>query len=85
MRAVLQRVSSAAVTVDGTTVGSIGPGILALIGVEQGDAAADRDYLARQAPVRGPQDLLALIMEERTQRTVTRVLQNVATFVFIPL
>ena len=31
------------------------------------------------------QDLLALIMEERTQRTVTRVLQNVAAFVFIPL
>jgi hypothetical protein len=31
------------------------------------------------------QDLLALVMEERTQRTVTRVLQNVATFVFIPL
>jgi hypothetical protein len=31
------------------------------------------------------QDLLALIMEERTQRTITRVLQNIATFVFIPL
>jgi hypothetical protein len=31
------------------------------------------------------QDLLALVMEERTQRTVTRVLQNVATFVFLPL
>lgn len=31
------------------------------------------------------QDLLALVMEERTQRTVTRVLQNFATFVFIPL
>jgi hypothetical protein len=33
----------------------------------------------------GHQDLLALIIEERTQRTVTRVLQNVATFAFIPL
>ncbi len=31
------------------------------------------------------QDLLALVMEGRTQRTVTRVLQNVATFVFIPI
>lgn len=31
------------------------------------------------------QDLLALVMEERTQRTVTRVLQNIATFAFIPL
>ncbi len=31
------------------------------------------------------QDLLALVMEERTQRSVTRLLQNVATFVFLPL
>lgn len=31
------------------------------------------------------QDLLALVMEERTQRTFTRVLQNIATFAFIPL
>ena len=50
MRAVLQRVSSASVTVAGTTVGAIGPGILALIGVEQGDEAGDRDYLARKIP-----------------------------------
>ncbi|OPZ59688.1 MAG: D-tyrosyl-tRNA(Tyr) deacylase [Deltaproteobacteria bacterium ADurb.Bin510] len=50
MRAVLQRVSSAAVTVAGTIVGAIGPGILALIGVEQDDTAADRDYLARKIP-----------------------------------
>jgi hypothetical protein len=33
----------------------------------------------------GHQDLLALIMEERTHRTVTRVIQNVATLAFIPL
>lgn len=50
MRAVLQRVGSASVTVEGLTVGAIGPGILALIGVADGDTAADRDYLARKIP-----------------------------------
>lgn len=50
MRAVLQRVSSASVTVAGEIVGAIGPGILALIGVEQGDSTTDRDYLARKIP-----------------------------------
>jgi D-aminoacyl-tRNA deacylase len=35
--ALIQRVSEASVTVDDRTVGSIGPGILALIGIERGD------------------------------------------------
>jgi D-tyrosyl-tRNA(Tyr) deacylase len=38
--ALIQRVSKAAVTVDARTVGEIGRGILALIGVERGDGAA---------------------------------------------
>ena len=38
--ALIQRVSRAAVTVDARTVGEIGRGILALIGVERGDGAA---------------------------------------------
>lgn len=40
----LQRVSEARVSVDGRTVGEIGPGLLVLVGVERGDdeAAADR-------------------------------------------
>lgn len=44
MRVVLQRVSRAAVRVDGETVGEIGAGMLALVGVAEGDdeAAADR-------------------------------------------
>ena len=46
MRAVLQRVSSAAVSVDGQIVGRIGPGLLALIGVAAGDVAADIEYVA---------------------------------------
>jgi D-tyrosyl-tRNA(Tyr) deacylase len=40
MIALLQRVSEAAVRVDGEIVGDIGPGILALIGVQRGDTEA---------------------------------------------
>jgi D-aminoacyl-tRNA deacylase len=39
MLAVIQRVTEARVTVEGHTVGAIGPGLLALIGVEPGDDA----------------------------------------------
>lgn len=46
MRAVVQRVSEADVTVGGDVVGRIGRGLLVLVGVEQGDAAADADWLA---------------------------------------
>lgn len=48
MRALLQRVSRAAVTVDGQTVGAIGPGLLVLLGVRRGDTAAQADWLARK-------------------------------------
>ena len=37
MLALIQRVTSASVTVDGDTVGAIGPGLLALVGIEPGD------------------------------------------------
>lgn len=46
MRAVLQRVSEARVRVDGATVGEVGHGLLVLLGVGQGDGAADARYLA---------------------------------------
>jgi len=46
MRAVLQRVTRASVTVDGETVGSIGAGLLVLLGVAVGDGA---DQAARLA------------------------------------
>ncbi len=46
MRAVLQRVSRASVTVDGACVGQIGPGWLVLLGVERGDTDADAGWIA---------------------------------------
>lgn len=46
MRAVVQRVTSAHVTVGGHEVGRIGPGLLVFVGVERGDGPADAQYIA---------------------------------------
>ena len=46
MRALIQRVSEASVTVDGACVGEIGPGLLVLICAMQGDTPAQAHYLA---------------------------------------
>ena len=46
MRLVLQRVSSASVSVSGQTVGSIGHGLLVLIGVREGDDEAEAHRIA---------------------------------------
>jgi D-tyrosyl-tRNA(Tyr) deacylase len=43
MRAVVQRVSEASVTVEGGVVGAIGPGLCVLVGVARGDAVADAE------------------------------------------
>lgn len=48
MKAVLQRAASASVTVDGEVVGSIGRGVLALLGVERGDGPAEVEWMARK-------------------------------------
>ena len=45
MISLIQRVSEAQVRVAGETVGSIGPGLLALLGVERGDTRAQADRL----------------------------------------
>jgi D-aminoacyl-tRNA deacylase len=48
VRAVVQRVSSASVSVDGAVVSSIGPGLLVLLGVRAGDGEEEADWLARK-------------------------------------
>jgi D-tyrosyl-tRNA(Tyr) deacylase len=48
MRAVVQRVRQASVTVDGRIVAAIGSGLLVLCGVSPADTDADRDWLARK-------------------------------------
>ena len=45
MRLVLQRVSQARVLVYESTVASIGPGVLALLGISRADTSEDADYL----------------------------------------
>ncbi len=48
MRAVIQRVKEAAVRVEGQEVARIGPGLLALVGIEKGDTEEDRRWLAEK-------------------------------------
>mgnify|MGYP003602575543 FL=1 len=48
MRAVVQRVSSASVTIEGAVVGEIGPGLMVLLGVAEGDTPADGAWLAQK-------------------------------------
>ena len=46
VRAVVQRVASARVTVESRVVGEIGHGLLVFVGVEKGDGASDVGYVA---------------------------------------
>jgi len=48
VRALVQRVTRAAVRVDGREVGAIGRGLLVLLGVRRGDTAAEAVWLARK-------------------------------------
>ena len=48
MRAVVQRVTNASVTVGEETVGAIGPGMMVLIGVSSEDSPADLKYIAEK-------------------------------------
>lgn len=69
MRAVVQRVSAASVTVEGRKVGSIGPGLLVLLGVARGDTEKDGEYLAEKlAGLRIFED-----EEEKMNRSVAQI------------
>ena len=46
MRALVQRVSRAAVRVEGRTLAAVGPGLLVLLGVAKNDTERDADWLA---------------------------------------
>lgn len=48
MRALVQRVSTASVAVDGRPLAAIGPGLLVLLGVRRGDDEAAADSIARR-------------------------------------
>ena len=50
MRAVVQRVKSASVAVDGRVTGEIGKGLLVLVGVGKGDRENDLAFLASKLP-----------------------------------
>ena len=48
MRAVVQRVSSASVTVDGEIISQIGAGLLVLLGIHKDDTEKEREYIIKK-------------------------------------
>jgi len=48
MEALIQRVSQASVSVDGKTIGEIGPGLVVFVGVAAGDTEEDAKYLSEK-------------------------------------
>ena len=48
MKALIQRVTHASVTVDGKITGQIGQGFLVLLGVQKGDEKANADFLSKK-------------------------------------
>jgi D-aminoacyl-tRNA deacylase len=78
MRAVVQRVSSASVTVEHSVVGQIGCGLLVLLGVEQGDATADVQYIAGKV-----RELRVFQDSEDPARRLNRSVQDVGGAVLV--
>lgn len=48
MKALLQRVTGASVSIGGEVVGKIGPGLVVLVGVASGDTGSEAQYLAQR-------------------------------------
>ena len=48
MRAIIQRVTSASVSVGGQRISSIGPGLCVLVGISRGDVEKDAEYICRK-------------------------------------
>jgi D-tyrosyl-tRNA(Tyr) deacylase len=69
MRALVQRVSSASVTVGVERVSHIGPGMLVLLGVGRGDGRAEADWIVRK--------LLALRIFEDDDGRMNRSVEDV--------
>ena len=70
MRAVIQRVSAASVTVEGEIVGAIGRGLLVLVGKEDADTADDIDWLAAK--------IIGLRLFADESGTMNRSVQDIA-------
>jgi D-tyrosyl-tRNA(Tyr) deacylase len=68
MRAIVQRVSGASVTVDEERIAAIGPGMLVLLGVHRDDTEADADRIVRK--------LLALRIFEDDEGRMNRSVQD---------
>jgi D-tyrosyl-tRNA(Tyr) deacylase len=69
MRALVQRVSEASVSVDGECISKIGPGLLVLLGVRKGDTIEHADRLVRK--------LLALRIFEDDEGRMNRSVEDV--------
>jgi D-tyrosyl-tRNA(Tyr) deacylase len=78
MRAVVQRVSSAAVTVDARTVGAIGHGLLVFVGVEREDGPPDAEYVASKI-----RELRVFEDPDDTSRHMNRSVQEVGGSVLL--
>ncbi len=75
MRAVVQRVTEASVTVSGQVIGQIGPGLAVLLGVEAGDTDKDMQYMAEKVP--------NLRIFEDDQGKMNRALQEVGGSILV--
>ncbi len=78
MRAVVQRVACAAVSVDGRTVGQIDRGVVVFVGIEQGDGPPDVQYVAGKV-----RDLRIFEDPAESSRHLNRSVQDVGGGVLV--